>query len=286
MIVGARSHGPTEISGLDAMGFLRLWGDAVGAKGLVDLFKQDPTARAAVRAIQANICAVPLRVYDRQDPKTRQEASGLAADALSSLVSNPNPWTAARDWKRLTVHGFVMDGETNMVLRNAAFNPLTSADRQPVSFTVHRRKELDLRKRARGRGFDWYLDSSILPRASLIQAKDPDPDEQMRGLPTTLTLQQPGNIAWFARTYLNSYFKNGADPGGYLKSPMSLATKQKRDLLKGWEQRHGGAGKTNKTAILDAGLTYEVPQQKHVDMELRLGHGLDPAHDAVRPRRP
>jgi len=269
MILGARAHGPTQVSGLDAMGFLRLWGDATKTKGLSNLFKQDPTARAAIRAIQANICAVPLVVYDGPDPKTRKPAEGLAARELQRLVSNPNPWTASRDWKRLTVHGLVLDGETNMVLRGAAFGPLSSAERQPVMFTMHQRKDLTTRKHGRGFGFDWLLNGKPLPFEALIQAKDPDPDDPVRGLPTTGTLAQTGQIGWYARTYLNSYFANGADPGGYLKAPVSLGNKQKKLLLDGWAARHGGAGKTNKTAVLDAGLTYEVPTQKHVDMELR-----------------
>lgn len=230
---------------------------------LPSLYGYHPATRAAMRAIYRNIAAVPLDVWTGPFGRARRPATGPAADELRRLLRRPCHMYSGRDAVKLCCIYSVLDGEANIVLRGADHAPVRSADERPMFFTVHAKKDLQI---VRGR---WVLDGEPLPYGALVQVKDPDPEDPRRGDGCRNALTILGETDWFIRTYLRSFFKRGADPGGILVSQLGMSRKQVDQLLKEWEQRHGGPERANRPAVLHGGVRYEVPTQKHIDMELR-----------------
>lgn len=60
-----------------------------------------------------------------------------------------------------------------------------------------------------------------------------------------------------AQKFGASFFGNGATPGGVLKHKGILDDKAYERLRKSWENTHGGAGNSNKPAILEEGMEWE-----------------------------
>ncbi len=256
-----------EISNLSPEAFLR------GLKGLmqengefVEAYKQDPTVFAGVRAIQRNIAALEVVAYDSPDPRTRKPATGPAADALNRLLRKPNPWLNGRDFRKLGVVYQVLDGESTMVLRTETLDPVSDESAQPRWISIHPRREVEFD--TNGLRLTWRIQGKEVPDEAVIQVKDPDPWNSRRGMGVSGPLHLTSKISWNARSYLSAFFENGADPGGFITSPMPLTNRQVTDYIKQWEQRHGGARKAKKVGILHGGADYKTIQQNHGDMRL------------------
>lgn len=230
---------------------------------LPSLYSHHPTTRAAMRAIYRNIAAVPLDVWTGPFGRARRPARGPDADELRRLIRRPCELYSGRDAVKLKVIYSVLDGEANIVLRKADGRAVTSDTERPVFYTVHSKKDLQVD------GGAWRVGDERLRFGALLQVKDPDPEDPRRGDGCRKALNILGETDWYIRTYLKAFFKNGADPGGIITSQIGLTDKQVSNLLKQWDDRHGGAARTNRPAVLHGGARYEVPTQKHIDMELR-----------------
>lgn len=57
-----------------------------------------------------------------------------------------------------------------------------------------------------------------------------------------------------AETFGATFFGNGARPGLVLEHPGKLSSDAYNRLKEGWEERHAGAGKAHRTAILEEGM--------------------------------
>jgi SPP1 gp7 family putative phage head morphogenesis protein len=262
-----RAHGPREVT-FPSDSFLTELAKHQAAEGaLPSLYGYHPATRAAMRAIARNIAAVALDVWTGPFGRARRAATGAGADELRALLRRPCPIYGGRDAVKLQCIYSTLDGEANIVLRDAAFAPVTGADTKPLFFTVHAKRDVVL---DRSRGVPvWTAEGQRLPYGSLVRVTDPDPDDPWRGDGCRRALQVLGETDWYIRTYLKSFFANGADPGGMLVSQLGMSKKQVENLLKEWEDRHGGPRRTNRPTVLHGGVRYEVPTQRHVDMELR-----------------
>lgn len=258
-----------QVTGLADSAFLKHIRDLMDENGeLGNPYHSDSSTYSAARVVATNVAAVRMLVFDDPDPQARRpvtEKRGPAAD-LARLIKRPAPHLSERDMKKLLTIGLMQQGESNLVLRDAGLAPVRGVDEKPRFMTIHQQAEISTRKR--GDMVEWLLEEKPLPEGSLLVLKNPDPDNPLRGFGGDKPAHLPTQIAHFARSYLSAFFKNGADPGGYLKTPMSLSGKQIRRMLAGWGQRHQGPNKAKKVAVLDAGLEYVIPQQSNQHMQL------------------
>lgn len=261
-------HLPREVSGLPSENFLSEIVKRMQAEdgGLVSAYRQDPATRAALRAISKNVAAVDLDAWTGPWGTTRKSATGPAADRCRALLKRPHASMSGRDAKKLLAVHSTLDGEAWIVYRNAANLPVASAAEEPYGFTVHGRDEITVERR--GNVTVVRMGETPLPVGSYSRVRDPDPDDPSRGDGLRGTVRVPASIAWHARTYLNAFFRNGADPGGVITSPINLTEKQVRTLLAQWEQRHSGPGRANRPAVLSGGLDYKQVAQPHNEMAL------------------
>ncbi len=86
-----------------------------------------------------------------------------------------------------------------------------------------------------------------------------------------LSYFSPAAIAFYqdvqADIFNTTFFDNDATVSGLLTSDQHLVDEQYEAYMKRWYDNYGGVGKTNRTAILGAGLKYQQFGERHADMQ-------------------
>lgn len=76
------------------------------------------------------------------------------------------------------------------------------------------------------------------------------------GVDTVQQLRESIGISLAAEEAAGSYFGNGAQPGGVLHTDAPLSDERYYRILNSWNERHEGATKAQKTALLDNGVKW------------------------------
>ncbi len=266
-LAGGRRDALT-VTGLSDQGLLDELKKYMEANGELEDPYLEPTVNAAMDAMETNVCAVELGGWTGPPTdKKRRRASGPLADHLSRLLKDPHVTTQGRDFRRLLVRGQKLDGEVYLLKRGIDNRPEPDPKRPPFSMTVHQRKEVEPVVRG-GRWQGWSVCGVKVPDDALIQFKIPDRNSRIRGMDRAEVLRLTANIAWRARTYLDAYFANGAQTGGFFSTDVDMIPEQVSDFLEMFEQRHQGAENYNRVAVLPSGMKYSSAVQNHVHMEL------------------
>ena len=106
-----------------------------------------------------------------------------------------------------------------------------------------------------------------LPPHAVVAIRYFNPNDPWRGL-SPLSAAMAGFRQDAKASSLNeSYFDNGADPGGILSSSQSITKDQRKELRQAWEDRHRGADKSHRVAVLGSGLDYKQLSISHRDMQ-------------------
>lgn len=264
----ARNTRGDVITGLTDLGLLETLKDMMGKDGELDDPWREPTVNSALDAMEVNVAAVELTGWTGppEDP-SRRRATGADADALKRLLARPHSTLGGRDMRRLTVRNNALDGECWLLKRDAGNRPVTDARARPFSMTVHAKREVEpVTEGRRLRG--WKIDGFEVPREALIQFKVPDRWNTIRGLDRSDLLYRTASIAWRARTYLDAFFKNGAQTGGFFSTDYEMHPTQVREFLDLFYEEHGGADRFNKVGVLPNGMKFQNPVQNHAHMEL------------------
>lgn len=266
------------ISGLTDLGLVSTLRELMLANGeYADVFRQDSAAFGALRAISGNIGAVEIGAWTgpEKDPR-RERATSVGAQLLENLMLDPDGADVdGGDLIDLALRWFVGDGEAHLVMRDSAYMPVRTPDERPQFLTVHSASEMQPTTRGR-RAIAWSLNDDRYTQRSQLDIPDaarlslirPDDTLPYRGFGVCRVLGPTGEIGWLAKSYLRSYFKNGADPGGIITLDGAPGARAIKDLKDQWVDRHGGASKANTPAVLTGGATYTTIAKTHQEMQL------------------
>lgn len=101
----------------------------------------------------------------------------------------------------------------------------------------------------------------------IIQWKFPNPYNQLRGMGPLDPARTIMESDVLADRYQKAGFENGSMPGGVISYPKPLTQAQYEQVKQRWEDRHRGAAKGHRVAILDRGLEYTPSAFSNRDME-------------------
>lgn len=96
-----------------------------------------------------------------------------------------------------------------------------------------------------------------VPADQVLQIKLWNPANPFRGLAPTDPLSLTLRTDHKAEQFSEAFFDNGADPGGVLVSDLPIDSEQRQAMRREWDDRHAGASKARRTAILQNGMRYE-----------------------------
>lgn len=98
---------------------------------------------------------------------------------------------------------------------------------------------------------------SRIPAADMLHLKGPTHDGLVGYSVCEMAAESLG-LSLAAQEYGAAFFGNSAMPSGVLMHPATLKTEAQEHLKASWNERHGGPGRSQGTAVLEEGMTWQA----------------------------
>lgn len=249
---------------------------------------------AAIMAKAINVSQVPFLVYREDSPSFKPRAglarrsvqrylaqrsrrSGHAVKDLrpvfdhpvNDLFARPNPYQTQSDMWQSVIIWMELRGQVMLVLTGedgATLAPGSTASHvwpmSPDLFTPImdvKTNSLKVWRVRIPRGFTGKTEGSyayFLPH-EVVHVKYVNPSEYIDGFSRVTPAAQQITMDSLAVAHNAAVLRNGGDPGGVLTNEGGFSTEdEERSFLEKWKERHEGANKRNRTAILTGGWKY------------------------------
>ena len=235
-------------------------------------YKQSLWCYAAINAIVQNMCRVPFVL--KKDAGTL-EPSIIEQGPIYDLFQNPNPLMTLHTLLEATLTYYCLRGEaiwikegqksiTELPERIWCFDPMRF---HPV---VNKETGFQLGWEYRGRTTVYFTADEIL------QFKMFNPYNDLRGMSPIEAAQLSIDQDFYTSTFSNAFFKNGARVGGFITFPgeVELTDEQWNRIIKQFEDRHQGANKAYRIALIEGGGEFTEAKITQKDMEFIASKNL------------
>ncbi|MES0444971.1 MAG: phage portal protein [Desulfobacterales bacterium] len=209
---------------------------------------------ACVRIQAESVAMLPLNLY-RKKKQDGRSVSSLADDLplYRVLHARPNKWQTAFEWREM------MQGHVS--LRGNAYSEIVSAGANAVAelIPLHPDRVTPFQTPNNSIAYEYRpLDDEprILLKNEMFHLRGLSSDGIIGIDPISLAREALG-ISIAAETFGATYFGNGTVIGGVLEHPGALGDKAYDRLKKSWEDRHQGAGRAHKPALLEEGMKWQ-----------------------------
>jgi HK97 family phage portal protein len=223
---------------------------------------------AAIGTISRAIASVPFRVMRGEE---HDESHPLQSffDRPSADLPISQFWTATICSLELTGDCYwiltAKDGRLRIGEPPYAAVPVNGRAIKPVDKSGRAMKSADLW--ARPSGYKLGDSSIILEPHEVCRFRYWDPSDRWGGMsplePARLSMQ--GYVA--SEAWNTSFFANAADPGGSLEVADFLSPDQQKQILKAWNDAHGGPWNRGKTNLAMGGTKYVPNGRSQKDAE-------------------
>ncbi|KKN52801.1 hypothetical protein LCGC14_0609190 [marine sediment metagenome] len=241
-----------------------------GSNEVTRPYEQHAWVRGCVNTIANNISGVPFKLFTGETKNPSEVETG----ELYDLFQNPNPlMTKTQLWQATMIY-LEIKGECIWLKDmpkgkedNVAVVPLGIYPRDPVNFEPIVKNDVFV-----GWMYKDGKEETPLMLAQVIQFKYFNPYNYYRGLSPLSAAMMGVNQDWNAARYNLAFFENSADPGGIITydpgaNKEGLTDEQRTAIRENWENRHKGASRAKRIAILEGGLKYQQTEVSHVDMQ-------------------
>jgi HK97 family phage portal protein len=246
---------------------------AKGDASVTDPYSQSPWVYAAVRALGRYTASVPIVI--RTGSKRGGEGDAVAdSDPWQRLFDKPSPLMSTYALLEgissyLDIHGeafIVAFGEGAAPFKKGQIpRELMLVNPAYVTVDVDKRSSLVL-----GYTYQGPQGGQVAFAAdSVCHIKTFNPNDPTRGLSPIQSVLLSLGFDVKATAYNNALLSNGADPGGILYSDTPLDVSEVEALRAQWEDRHRGAIRAARLAILSGGLKYEQSKTTPKDMAFK-----------------
>ena len=218
---------------------------------------------SCIRIIQTKAAGVPLKVY--RAGKDMDESEWLADHPLQLLLDKANPFMSGYDLREAT-HGYVdLTGNSYWLLdKMIGGQPTEIYPINPAQIRIKADKTSYVS------GYEFMLQPGVVERIfkpeEVLHFKTWNPTNPFYGLAPICSARDSSDMMMFSDQYNKAFFRNGAEPGGYLVSDQSLEEEEKKRITSIWSKLHKGFKKAFNVAILDGGLKFQSTATSHKDM--------------------
>lgn len=218
---------------------------------------------SSISLIAQNVARLPFRLYEGEENDPNIVESG----PLYELFTNPNPFMAQETLLEATLTFLELRGECFWIIKR---DNITEIPKEIWVFDPDRFKPAYNKEETALVG--WYYcipGKEKVPLAlwEVLQFKHFNPYNDIRGFSTlealTLTVEQD----YLSSVYNNNFFKEGANVGGFITFPEDLDDDSFNRILAQFEDRHMGADKAHRIAILDQGAKFTEARISQRDMD-------------------
>jgi len=224
-------------------------------------YAQSPWVYAGVRAIGRYVASTPC-IVKRGTKRTREGQPVPTDDPWQRLLDKPSPLMSSYAFFEAISSYLDIYGEAYVAAYGEGARPYKSGDipRELLVLPAGRMTPQIDPKSGLVMGYKLSAGNSssyVFTAEQIGFLRTFNPDEPTRGLsPLSCVLVALG-FDVKANAYNAALLSNGADPGGVLYSDQPLPSEEVAALRAQWEDRHKGAIRASRVAILSGGLKYE-----------------------------
>lgn len=211
-----------------------------------------PAVSSAVRVISEASATLQVRIMERQEDGSEKEDTAHPVGVM--LRGDVNPWTAGYD----LIRDLVADALTRDWGGLAYVNRVRGELREVVRY----------QPAAIGVTYDpwtgepaYRIDGKVVPPASILHVRGP-----FDKAPLTLAAEAIG-AAREMEKHAGNLFRNGAKPGGLLKTTKTVGDKGVKAMIAAWRAAHDGSANAGRTAVLYDGADWQQMMLNSVDSQ-------------------
>ena len=204
--------------------------------------------------ISGSVASLPVAVYEI----TGEGRKALPAHPISRLLKTPSQFYTGFTFMERLVKNLASGGNGIAIIRTDNNGTITSLD-LPTG-------------QIKAKIIDGYLVYEVEGYDSFIFADDVIHlvgfgDDPFWGKSPLQVHAENLGISIAANNFAATYFGNGGNIAGVLKTDKSLTAQQKIDLSAAWQRKYGGKN-SNSTAVLDLGIDYRPVGSKPQESQL------------------
>lgn len=217
---------------------------------------------ACIRIIQSKAAGVPLRMYKREG----DDFSEIKNHPIQQLIESANPFMNGYDLLEST-HGFID------LVGNAYWLLDVFVNGKPTEIYPLNPRCIKI-KTDKSKGIVGYeysimpgkVEETFLPE-EILHFKTWNPLDDFYGLAPLSAARDSSDMMMYSDQYNKNFFKNGAEPGGFIISDQSIDEDSKKRIATVWKKIHQGVRKAHSVAILDGGLKFQATSSKNNEMQ-------------------
>lgn len=219
---------------------------------------------SCIKIIQTKAASVPLKVY-RNNGTGDEELQELHNHPLQILLNQVNPYMSGYDLLE-SLHGFIE------LVGNAYWLKDKIVDGKASELYPLNPKCIKIIADKKGfiTGYEYSIEAGKVERTfkpeEIVHFKTWNPLSDFYGLAPICAARDSADTILFSDQYNKAFFKNGAEPGGFLTSDKEIDEDDRNRLVKMWRKLHQGVRKAHQVAILDSGLKFTPSSASHKDM--------------------
>ena len=246
-------------------GWVTLAGTAYGDERLRNSFLE-----ANIRAISTAFCNGEIRLHNADGEEIPYERKGV--NPLLDLLYQPAPFLTENLFKQIVSAQFLVYGDV-FILKDARNNsgqptrlipiPAPSVE---IIYDSHTGYPKSYQVATTSGSYN-------VPAEDMMHIYEGVADTLFEGRSRAALCAVDAKTIQAAKTFNLAFFKNGASVGGVVSFPegATLNKEQQEELLAFFNDRHQGADKAHRTAIIGRGGKYESFKTSHKDMEYAEG---------------
>ncbi len=210
-----------------------------------------PAVASAVRVISEAAASLPVRIMERNEGGTETEDTSHPIGLL--LRGDVNGWTS----------GFELIRDLTAAALTRDFGGIAFVNRigDEVREIIYRENMITVSYDPATGEPSYQINGTPRRPSEVLHVRGPFDKS-----PLTLAAEAIG-AAKVMETHAASLFKNGARPGGVIRTPKALGDEGLKKMIKAWRAAHDGADKTGKTAILWDGAEFQQMMLNSVDSQ-------------------
>lgn len=206
---------------------------------------------ACVRVLSETIASLPLKIYKKKPDGTREEAR---QHPIADLIAyRPNSWQTSFEFREMM--------QMQLELFGNAYAQLIPGPRGYVHEIIPIHSDF-VRPEIVRRGVIRYQVSDIngsnqrvLLAHEMFHMRGPSLDG-ITGLSPIMCTKNAIALAKATEKHGSRLFRNNANPGGVLSMPGNLSLEAQERVRTSWIQSHAGTENSNKTAVLEGGMSW------------------------------
>lgn len=230
----------------------------------METYAANSTLHSVVSFLASTTSQVGWKLYRKAPSGKREDRTEVTVHPALSVLNKPTQFSTRQDLFEASEQHIELAGESYWVIERTASRMVIGVWlAKPDRMTVVKSKAEFLT------GYIYTNpDGSQRPLAKedVIQIKTPDPNDPYRGISPVASLMGTIDSDAYAESFQKNFFRNGARPGGYVRTTVSMGDEQWKTMVRRWKEQHQGIENANRVAFLDQAEFVDV-KYSHDDMQ-------------------